>query len=102
MSPLQVIMILPPKFLFGGMLLYSFCFIAFVFTTLPAERAEPIAARGLPTFLCLVRINQCGGGPPLLYYRPAKHGASSVGCNNNDPRTTSIDAYHKQGDGLWE
>ena len=40
--------------LFGGMVLYSFGFAAFVFTALPAETAGPLIRRAFPHFYLFV------------------------------------------------
>ena len=40
--------------LFGGMVLYSFGFAAFVFTALPAETAGPLIRRAFPHFCLFV------------------------------------------------
>lgn len=42
--------------LFGGMVLYSFGFAAFVFSTLPAETAGPTIRRAFPLFYIFVIV----------------------------------------------
>lgn len=42
--------------LFGGMVLYSFGFAAFVFTALPAETAGPLIRRAFPHFYLFVLV----------------------------------------------
>ena len=42
--------------LFGGMVLYSFGFAAFVFTALPAETAGPLIRRAFPHFYLFVFV----------------------------------------------
>jgi hypothetical protein len=41
-------------FLFGGMVLYSFGFAAFVFSALPAESAGPLLRKAFPHFYAFV------------------------------------------------
>lgn len=43
--------------LFGGMVLYSFGFAAFVFTALPAETAGPLIRRAFPHFYLFVLVS---------------------------------------------
>ena len=47
---ITVAALLLTAFLFGGMLLYSFGFAAFVFTTLPAEQAGRLLREAFPHF----------------------------------------------------
>ena len=53
---ITVAALLLTAFLFGGMLLYSFGFAAFVFTTLPAEQAGRLLREAFPHFYawCIV------------------------------------------------
>ena len=46
--------LLSTALLFGGMVLYSFGFAAFLFTTLPAETAGPTIRRAFPYFYLFV------------------------------------------------
>lgn len=46
--------LLTTALLFGGMVLYSFGFAAFVFTALPAETAGPTIRRAFPPFYLFV------------------------------------------------
>ncbi len=50
------IALLTTAFLFGGMLLYSFGFAAFLFTALPAETAGPLIRKAFPHFYLFVLI----------------------------------------------
>ena len=43
--------------LFGGMVLYSFGFAAFLFTSLPAETAGPLIRRAFPHFYLFVLVS---------------------------------------------
>jgi hypothetical protein len=52
--------------LFGGMVLYSFGFAAFLFTTLPAETAGPTIRRAFPHFYLFV-IATAAVGAALLW-----------------------------------
>lgn len=46
--------LLTTALLFGGMVLYSFGFAAFLFTALPAETAGPVIRRAFPHFYLFV------------------------------------------------
>lgn len=48
--------------LFGGMVLYSFGFAAFVFTVLPAETAGPLIRKAFPHFYLFVFASSVLGG----------------------------------------
>lgn len=48
--------------LFGGMVLYSFGFAAFVFTALPAETAGPLIRRAFPHFYLFVLASSVVAG----------------------------------------
>ena len=47
--------------LFGGMVLYSFGFAAFLFTALPAEIAGPTIRRAFPHFYLFVLVTAAAG-----------------------------------------
>jgi hypothetical protein len=48
-------------FLFGGMVLYSFGFAAFVFSALPAESAGPLLRKAFPHFYAFVIVTALVG-----------------------------------------
>ena len=50
MTIISALAILLAAFLFGGTVLYSFGFAAFLFTNLPAEQAGPLIRRAFPHF----------------------------------------------------
>jgi len=50
----SVLALLATALLFGGMVLYSFGFAAFLFTALPAETAGPTIRRAFPHFYLFV------------------------------------------------
>lgn len=59
--------VLTTALLFGGMVLYSFGFAAFVFSALPAPVAGATLRRAFPLFYAFVmiaggRARSCGGG----------------------------------------
>lgn len=63
---MQIAALLVTALLFGGTLLYSFGFAAFLFTTLPAEVAGPTIRRAFPHFYLFV-IGTAAVAAVLLY-----------------------------------
>ena len=57
---MQTVALLVTALLFGGMVLYSFGFAAFLFSALPAETAGRTIRRAFPHFYLFVLI--CAGG----------------------------------------
>lgn len=53
---MQTAALLVTALLFGGMVLYSFGFAAFVFTALPADQAGPVIRRAFPHFYVFVLV----------------------------------------------
>lgn len=51
---MTILALLATAFLFGGMVLYSFGFAAFLFTALPADVAGPTIRRAFPHFYLFV------------------------------------------------
>ena len=51
---ISALALLTTALLFGGMVLYSFGFAAFLFTALPAETAGPTIRRAFPHFYLFV------------------------------------------------
>ncbi|MEM6460420.1 MAG: DUF4149 domain-containing protein [Pseudomonadota bacterium] len=56
------IALLATALLFGGMVLYSFGFAAFVFTALPAETASPLIRKAFPHFYSFVLVVSLAAG----------------------------------------
>lgn len=56
--------------LFGGMVLYSFGFAAFVFTALPANVAGPLIRRAFPHFYLFVLISSAVAAGVALAFDP--------------------------------
>lgn len=54
--------------LFGGMLLYSFGFAAFLFTSLPAETAGPLIRKAFPHFYLFVLVSSAAAGGLVLSF----------------------------------
>ena len=52
----DIIFILTVALLFGGMVLYSFGFAAFVFSALPADVAGPLLRKAFPHFYAFVAV----------------------------------------------
>ena len=61
-------------FLFGGMLLYSFGFAAFVFTTLTAEQAGHLLREAFPHFYAWCVLTSLAAAVPLYYVDPLSAG----------------------------
>jgi hypothetical protein len=53
---MTILALLISALLFGGMVIYSFGFAAFVFTALPAETAGPLIRRAFPHYYLFVII----------------------------------------------
>jgi hypothetical protein len=56
--------------LFGGMVLYSFGFAAFVFNALPPETAGPLIRRAFPHFYLFVLASSAGAAAIALPFDP--------------------------------
>ena len=56
--------------LFGGMVLYSFGFAAFVFTALPADVAGPLIRRAFPHFYLFVLASSAVAAAVALAFDP--------------------------------
>jgi hypothetical protein len=65
---ISALALLSVALLFGGMVLYSFGFAAFLFTALPAETAGPVIRRAFPHFYLFV-IGCAGLSAALLWHR---------------------------------
>ena len=61
-------------FLFGGMLLYSFGFAAFVFTTLTAEQAGHLLREAFPHFYAWCVLTSLAAALPFYYVDPLSAG----------------------------
>jgi hypothetical protein len=57
-----VLALLATSLLFGGMVLYSFGFAAFLFTALPANVAGPTIRRAFPHFYMFVMLSAAAAG----------------------------------------
>lgn len=58
---MEMLALLTTALLFGGMVLYSFGFAAFLFTALPADVAGPTIRRAFPHFyLFVIVVAACG------------------------------------------
>lgn len=58
---LESLAVLVCALLFGGMVLYSFGFAAFIFTSLPSELAGPTIRRAFPHFYLFVLVTSALG-----------------------------------------
>ena len=58
--------LLSTALLFGGMVLYSFGFAAFIFHALPADLAGPVIRRAFPFFYLFVLITAAAAGLAAL------------------------------------
>ena len=67
---ISALALLVTALLFGGMVLYSFGFAAFVFSALPAETAGPVIRRAFPHFYLFVMATAALGAL-LLWPRDA-------------------------------
>ena len=99
---ITVAALLLTAFLFGGMLLYSFGFAAFVFTTLPAEQAGRLLREAFPHFYTWCIVTSVAAALSFYFVNPLSAGILFFCCSYNDPRATNANARHKQRDGLWE
>ena len=61
-------------FLFGGMLLYSFGFAAFVFTTLPAEQAGRLLREAFPHFYAWCMLTSVAAALSFYFVDPLSAG----------------------------
>ena len=61
-------------FLFGGMLLYSFGFAAFLFTTLTAEQAGHLLREAFPHFYAWCVLTSLAAALPFYYVDPLSAG----------------------------
>jgi len=61
------IVLLTSALLFGGMLLYSFGFAAFLFTSLPADTAGPLIRKAFPHFYMFVLIAAAAAAGLVLF-----------------------------------
>lgn len=64
------IALLVTALLFGGMVLYSFGFAAFVFTALPADVAGPLIRRAFPLFYLFVFASSAVAAAVALAFDP--------------------------------
>ena len=71
---ITVAALLLTAFLFGGMLLYSFGFAAFVFTTLTAEQAGHLLREAFPHFYAWCVLTSLAAAVPLYYVDPLSAG----------------------------
>ena len=71
---ITVAALLLTAFLFGGMLLYSFGFAAFVFTTLPAEQAGHLLREAFPHFYAWCALTSLAAALPFYSVDPLSAG----------------------------
>ena len=71
---ITVAALLLTAFLFGGMLLYSFGFAAFVFTTLPAEQAGRLLREAFPHFYAWCIVTSVSAAVPFYFVDPRSAG----------------------------
>ena len=71
---ITVAALLLTAFLFGGMLLYSFGFAAFVFTTLPAEQAGRLLREAFPHFYAWCIVTSVAAALPFYFVDPLSAG----------------------------
>lgn len=64
------ISLLVTALLFGGMVLYSFGFAAFVFNALPPETAGPLIRRAFPHFYLFVLASSAGAAAIAFAFDP--------------------------------
>ncbi|MEL6242999.1 MAG: DUF4149 domain-containing protein [Pseudomonadota bacterium] len=64
------ISLLVTALLFGGIVLYSFGFAAFVFNALPPETAGPLVRRAFPHFYLFVLASSAAAGAFALSFDP--------------------------------
>lgn len=74
---LESLAVLVCALLFGGMVLYSFGFAAFIFTTLPSELAGPTIRRAFPHFYLFVLVTSAIG--TLLVWPDSTMNAALLG-----------------------
>ena len=71
---ITVAALLLTAFLFGGMLLYSFGFAAFVFKTLPAEQAGRLLREAFPHFYAWCILTSVAAALPFYFVDPLSAG----------------------------
>jgi hypothetical protein len=71
---ITVAALLLTAFLFGGMLLYSFGFAAFVFTTLPAEQAGRLLREAFPHFYAWCIVTSVAAALSFYFVDPLSAG----------------------------
>ena len=71
---ITVAALLLTAFLFGGMLLYSFGFAAFVFRTLPAEQAGHLLREAFPHFYAWCALTSLAAALPFYSVDPLSAG----------------------------
>ncbi len=71
---ITVAALLLTAFLFGGMLLYSFGFAAFVFTTLTAEQAGQLLRHAFPHFYAWCALTSMAAALPFYTVDPLSSG----------------------------
>ena len=71
---ITVAALLLTAFLFGGMLLYSFGFAAFVFTTLPAEQAGRLLREAFPHFYAWCIVTSVAAALSFYFVAPLSAG----------------------------
>ena len=71
---ITVAALLLTAFLFGGMLLYSFGFAAFVFTTLPAEQAGRLLREAFPHFYAWCMLTSVAAALSFYFVDPLSAG----------------------------
>lgn len=67
---MQTIALLVTALLFGGMVLYSFGFAAFLFSALPAEAAGSTIRKAFPHFYLFVIVTAALGGALMWLHDP--------------------------------
>lgn len=72
---MTILALLTTALLFGGMILYSFGFAAFIFTTLPAEQAGPVIRRAFPWFYLFVLAASAAAAAFAFAVDPVSAGA---------------------------
>ena len=86
-------------FLFGGMLLYSFGFAAFVFTTLTAEQAGHLLREAFPHFYAWCVLTSLAAALPFYYVDPLSAGLLvAVGVTTIPARQALMPAINRATD----
>ena len=77
---LTVVAMLMTAILFGGMVLYSFGFAAFLFSHLPAQEAGSILRKAFPVFLFVVYCGSAAGSGITALFGYDRRLANDICC----------------------